>query len=202
MNMVPTVISPLLMIGVSVAAQPTTIGTEQLFGRLESTGRLWSLESLPPSHQWQEKCGPGSHDLYCETKLSKEYWSLVGELRNRADKGDALAVFYTGLLAYQGAKKVDVAGSRSFLNALDLFKSSCASGVYYGCFNVGAMLRDGDAGVLSGSAAAEWFYKAGIGHLSLGNRESGFQALDEIQRFDRNHPLGKRLQVKLEKGAP
>ena len=54
----------------------------------------------------------------------------------------------------------------------------------------------------SGLAAAEWFYKAGVGYLKNGERERALAALESIQKIDKAHPLGKKLNVLLQKGAP
>jgi hypothetical protein len=61
---------------------------------------------------------------------------------------------------------------------------------------------NGGSGTRSGLAAAEWFYKAGMGFMGPGEREKALASLEEIPKIDKKHPMGIRLKARLDEGEP
>ena len=135
-----------------------------------------------------------------------EQMRLEKVLEKRALDRDGLALFYLGVIANNsGLALRSVKSARyndDFDKAVDYFKQACTLKIFNGCSNVAIMYLHGDGSTKSGSAAAEWYYKAGAGLHSAGMRDQALAALDSINQIDPNHPLGKRLGFLLQKDAP
>ena len=180
--------------------------TEQIYNSLRFAASMYSFElssvwvTDPLKSKYKEICGSGSFDFYCETKNSKEVLRLKEILKSRAVLGDGVAMFYMGLLTADSAKGMD--STRDYEKAVAYYKQACNSGVAAGCWNVAIMYADGIGVFKSGLAAAEWFYKAGIGYLKIEERDRALSALESIQKIDRGHPLGIKLGVLLQKNMP
>ena len=179
---------------------------EQIYNSLRFADSMYKFELSsvwvpdPLKSKYKEICGPGSFDLYCETKNSIEVRRLTDILKNRAASGDSVAMFYMGLQTSKTAKTLN--STEDYEKAATYYKQACNAGVADGCWNVGAMYADGTGVIKSGLAAAEWFYKAGIGYLKIEERERALAALETIQKIDKAHPLGSKLDALLQKNMP
>jgi hypothetical protein len=89
-----------------------------------------------------------------------------------------------------------------YRKAVDYYKKACAAKVYEGCWNIGVIYQSGLGETRSRLAAAEWFYKAGVGYLAINERERALGALEAVQSIDFNGLLAKKLSLELQKGAP
>lgn len=136
-----------------------------------------------------------------------EMFRIKKELNAIADKGDVTAMFYTGLLKSEYAKVLEdsknlVEANKEYELAADYYKRAGDGGSLNAYWNVAIMYERGRGVVKSNSAAIEWFYKAGIQDLKYKRREEALAALDAIKALDKEHRLGKRLQIELEKNEP
>lgn len=137
----------------------------------------------------------------------EEMLRLKDVLKLRANSGDAEAMFYTALLQVEFAEQLSKASMRresenEIASAVSYYKRAGDSGVMAGYWNVALLYANGTGVTQSKSAAIEWYYKAGAGYLSIGQREKALAALDMIKALDKDHRLGSRLQAALNKGEP
>ena len=145
--------------------------------------------------------------IFGNCKLLDEMFRIKKELNVLADAGDVDAMFYTGLLKSEFAKVLEnskdtVAAKKEYELAAEYYKRAGDGGSLNAYWNVALMYELGLGVVKSNSAAIEWFYKAGIQDLKYGRREEALAALDSIKTLDKEHRLGKRLKIELEKNEP
>ena len=179
--------------------------TQQIYDGIRSAGELYSME-LSEAIQ----------------KGTLKGWSLASAnfdrglrlkdlLSGRAEQGDGLALFYSGLLAGEYAEKIQKNATSRSLNemaqeeyrkSINYFKKACNLNWGSACWNVGVIYRDGTGVIPSGLAASEWFYKSGMIFLKANDRENALTALEAIQAIDKQHILGKKLSDALIKTAP
>jgi TPR repeat protein len=136
-----------------------------------------------------------------------EMLRIKKELNVLADAGDVDAMFYTGILKSEYAKVLEgskniVEAKKEYELAAEYYKRAGDNGSLNAYWNVAIMYERGRGVVKSNSAAIEWFYKAGIQDLKYGRREEALAAYDAIKALDKEHRLGKRLQIELEKNEP
>ena len=168
------------------------LSNSELYSRLKFHEGLWRLEN-PTRDKLKEKCGPGSHGFYCETKDSKAYFELRAEMQRRSTilKDPIAQSFFALALMDEGNR---LGSDERHAEALSHFRSSCSMDVASSCFNAGLMLIDGKGSPRSPSAAIEWFYKAGIGFLKSGDRDKANAALDQIRLADSSSDLAQKLR--------
>lgn len=175
--------------------------TEDVFQRIRSAQLKYRLETMNGA------C-PGTRSLFaCKTENSIEEARLTRLLESRATDGDAVASFYAGLIASELGEQLTKSqlsqmGDEAYEKALRHFKKACEGKVYGGCWNVASMYENGQGDVRSSLAASEWYYRAGVGYLALGQRERALAALEHIRLADADNPLGKKLSNLLRKGSP
>ena len=176
------------------------VATDTLYQQLRSAESMWQLE-----FQSTTVCGPGSGGFYCETENSKEFFRLRAILEKRATAGDGQAAFYMGNViteSHEHDSKKSEYSTEEYEKVISYYKKACASKIFTGCWNVGSIYLNGYGEIKSGLAAAEWFYKAGVGYISVGERERALSALEVISGIDPKHALGKKLRAQLQKKAP
>ena len=184
-------------------AQEGSDSTEQVYKNLRSADSLHTIEI-----KGEVDKGNFESLLFPSGKNFDRRRRLNEILAQRAKAGDQTAMFYMGLLTgetarlFAGNKATLPLSIQEYEKAIGYYKKACAAGVYTGCWNVAVMYVDGEGVTKSGLAAAEWFYKAGIGSLANGEREQALAALEAIQKIDKSHSLGKKLNAQLQKGAP
>ena len=196
-----------LTLAFSCYAQQDDVSTEKIYNDFRFSQSAWRFETLLSPAEWKTKCGTGSHDFYCETENSKRMFQLREVLKKRANAGDSHALFYMGILSAESGAPSNREGktkygTAEYENAIGYYKKACAAGLPNACWNVANIYVDGLGETKSGLAAAEWFYTAGLGYLANGQRERALAALEEIQKIDSKHPLAKKLNLQLQKGAP
>jgi tetratricopeptide (TPR) repeat protein len=191
-------------------ARERSYSTEDAYKTLRLAESMYQRELAlvwgPDGSKHKAICLKGSSfDFVCITENFNTLSRLQELLKSRAETGDGAAMFYTGLLTSERAasiKRSDPRGDKEYEKAIGYYKQACSAGLSNACWNVAIMYADGEGAVKSGLAAAEWFYKAGVGYLKNGERERALAALESIQKIDKAHPLGKKLNVLLQKGAP
>ena len=190
----------LLLFSMASHAQQDEGSTEQIYKNLRSAESLFSIEQVAEIKK-------GGSPWILESKNSNERWRLQNVLEARADAGDSVASFYMGVItsefgAMWNRQKKTKSGNDEYEKAVGFYKKACAAGLANGCWNVADIYVNGVGQTTSGLAAAEWFYKAGVGYLANGERERALAALESIQKIDGKHLLGKKLDAQLQKGAP
>ncbi len=81
--------------------------------------------------------------------------------------------------------------------AIHWYKKAAERGVPEAMYNIGVLLSQGEGVIASKSAAIDWFYKAGIAYLAVGNKDSALRAVDRINSEIRNHFLGEKLLAEI-----
>ncbi len=145
----------------------------------------------------------------CVTKNSINENRLRDVLRSRADAGDTTALFYWALITaktgtHWSDSKTETgikARKQSYDSALSYYKKACPA-ISEACWNIADIYLKGLGSTKSGLAAAEWFYKAGMGYLASGQREEALAALEAIENIDPKNQLALKLKAQLQKGAP
>jgi len=146
----------------------------------------------------------------CATEHSKNESRLREILYARAEAGEPVAMFYKGLmLSESGAHWINSthesgvkARIQSYETAAGYYKKACAASISDACWNLADIYAKGLGETKSGLAAAEWYYKAGLGYLANGKREKALAALEEIEKIDPKNSLASKLKAQLQKGAP
>lgn len=190
----------LLTFSLASHAQQDEGSTEQIYKDLRSAEFRFSLDM-------KAEIDKGNIPFLFESKNSNERWRLQKVIETRADAGDSVASFYMGVLtsefgAMWNREKKTKSGNDEYEKAIGFYKKACTAGLANGCWNVADIYVNGFGKTTSGLAAAEWFYKAGVGYLANGERERALAALESILKIDGKHLLGKKLDAQLQKGAP
>ena len=190
----------LLAFSLTSHSQQVEGSTEQIYKELRSAEFFFSLEQ-------KAAIANGNDPIFLSSKNLETRLRLQKVIETRADAGDSAASFYTGVLksvfgAKLNSEKRTNAGIDEYETATIYYKRACLAGVFNGCWNVATIYLNGDGLTRSGLAAAEWFYRAGVGYLANGERERALAALESMQKIDSKHPLAVRLALQLEKGTP
>lgn len=190
-------------------AQTATSNSDELYQKYRAAdGRFgFAVGQNLKNRGTEENKECGSFVSFDSCPPHVEMLRLKHELKRRADSGDAEAMFYTGLLHFESAELFSRASSsrtaaNEFASAINYYKRAGDGGEIGGYWNVALMYSNGTGVTQSKSAAIEWYYKAGAGYLSIGQREKALAALDMIKALDKDHRLGSRLQGALNKGEP
>jgi TPR repeat protein len=179
--------------------------SQQVYDAMRLAADMYNMETA------NDQCPTNDRSGFlgvCVTENSKKEFRLQEVLRLRADAGEPVAMFYWGvMLAQSGARRSDTeigmkASKESYEMALGYYKKACVAAISEACWNIADIYAKGLGRTKSGLAAAEWFYKAGLGYLTNGQREEALASLEEIEKIDKAHPLGKKLSELLAKGAP
>jgi len=196
----------LFLIAFNACAQKLDMSSHEVYEAMNSAGYAHKREIE------NNQCPSNDNGLFvlCITENSKKRDQLMATLRQRADSGEPVASFYLGIMVVESEKsRINVtsdisikARNQSYQIAINYYKKACAGGVSNGCWNIANILLNGYGETTSGLAAAEWFYKAGSGYLAAGDRDRALSALEEIQKIESTHPLGKKLFAQLQKGMP
>jgi len=178
-------------------AREQTDTTEDVFNNMRFAQEMYRNEQ-------QVEIEKGKIAWLLKSKNWDKEWRLREVLKVRASKGDPVANFYMGLLSAESGYflKDGVVGKKFYNEALAYYKEACLKNAVSGCWNIAVMYADGTGVMKSNLAAVEWYYKAGVGYLAIGEREMALAALESIQKNDKNHALAKKLNALLQKGAP
>ena len=196
-----------LSLPLSGYAEPTDGSPQQVYDAMRQAENMYNLETASGQCPTNDRSGGGFWGA-CVTENSKNEFRLREVLRFRADAGDPVAMFYQGVMLTQsGARRRDTeigikARKEAYEMALGYYKKACAAAISEACWNVADIYAKGLGETKSELAAAEWYYKAGISYLKNDEREQALAALESIQKIDKAHPLGKKLNLLLQKGAP
>lgn len=190
----------LLAFSIPSHAQQDEGSTEKIYTDLRSAELRFSFDM-------KAEIDKGNIPFLFESKNSIERWRLQKVIETRADAGDSIASFYMGVLTSEfgpmwNREKKTKSGNEQYEKAIGFYKKACTAGLSNSCWNVAEIYVNGFGQTTSGLAAAEWFYKAGVGYLANGERERALAALESIQKIDNKHLLGKKLDAQLQKGAP
>jgi hypothetical protein len=186
-------------------AEQSDGSSQQVYDAMRHAENIYNLETASGQCPTNDRSGFWG---LCVTENSKSEFRLREVLRSRADAGDPVAMFYQGVMLTQsGARRRDTeigikARKEAYEMALGYYKKACAAAISEACWNVADIYAKGLGETKSELAAAEWYYKAGISYLKNDEREQALAALESIQKIDKAHPLGKKLNLLLQKGAP
>lgn len=185
------------LISLAAAESEADLPSEKLYQNMRFSESMWRLE---PAGKYGSR-GPWIPD----SENFDEMFRLRKMLEERAEKGDAIAMFYVAIVESETAAthaKGSLSSTQHYAVALRLFKQAGDNGIYDGYWNVAVMYANGEGAIQSQLAALEWYFKAGLGYLKIDDRERALSALEAIQRIDKHHNLAKRLAAQLQKGAP
>jgi len=108
---------------------------------------------------------------------SPQQSSLLKELRKTAEQGDAEAQFFLGLM-YYGA---ELGLTKDYKEAIKWYRKAAEQDYAMAQYNLGFMYSKGFGVIQSGTAAADWFYKAGMTYLRDGKKEDALRCVEVIQ---------------------
>ena len=188
------------------SAQQNDGSSKQVYDSMLSAESLYRMETA--NNQCPTNDRSGFWGL-CVTKNSINEDRLREVLRSRADAGDQTASFYWGVMSSRSASnwsdaKTEIgikSRKEGYDTALSYYKKACPA-ISEACWNIADIYAKGLGSTKSGLAAAEWFYKAGVGYLANGQREEALATLEAIETIDSKNPLASKLKVQLQKGAP
>ena len=113
-----------------------------------------------------------------------------------------LILFLTFALAgtvHSGAYEdgVEATERGDYEEALRLWRPLAEQGIPKAQFNLAVLYQNGEGVLQSDSAAIDWYYKAGMKFIEVGNREGALTAYDRIKWINAGHFLGRKLQKAL-----
>jgi TPR repeat protein len=194
---------PLLVISISQgsSAQVSDGSSQQVYDSMLSAENLYRIETV------NDQCPSNDRSGFwglCVTQNSINEARLREVLRSRADAGDTTALFYWGVMtARSGAYRINdtteigiKARKKNYDIALSYYKKACPA-ISEACWNIADIYVKGLGSTKSTLAAAEWFYKAGVGYLANGQREEALAVLEAIEKIDAKHSLAVKLRVQL-----
>ena len=179
--------------------------SQQVYDAMRSAEAMYEMETANDQCPTNDRSGFWG---LCKTENLKNEFRLREVLRVRADAGDPVAAFYSGvMLSKSSARHSNTeigikARKQGYEIALGYYKKACTAAISEACWNIADIYSKGLGATKSGLAAAEWFYKAGLSYLANSQREEALAALEEIEKIDPKHALASKLQTQLQKGAP
>lgn len=195
-----------LLNSLSGNAQQNDGTSQQVYDSMLFAENLYKIETANDQCPTNDRSGFWG---LCVTKNSINESRLREVLRSRADAGDTTALFYWALITaktgtHWSDSKTEIgvkARKQSYDSALIYYKKACPA-ISEACWNIADIYLKGLGSTKSGLAAAEWFYKAGMGYLASGQREEALAALEAIENIDPKNQLALKLKAQLQKGAP
>lgn len=183
-------------------AQTVKIEATELFKQYRMQESNFSFESSMA--KMEGKPNVCAFPILESCKPLDEMFRIQKAINVLSDEGDIDAMFYTALLKVEMAEKTGLTtkygeSQSEYELAAALYKRAGDGGAITGYWNVAGMYARGTGVIKSNSAAIEWFYKAGDAYMKNGLREKALASLDAIKEIDKEHRLGKRLQLALEK---
>ena len=178
--------------------------SQQIYDAMQSAMSMYNMETANGQCPTNDRSGFWG---LCVTENSENEFRYREVLRVRADSGEPVAAFYWGVLMSNSAvghgnSEIGIrARKQGYDMAITYYRKACPV-VSEACWNIADIYAKGLGGTKSGLAAAEWFYKAGISYLKNDQREEALAALESIQEIDKAHPLGKKLDLRIQIGAP
>ncbi|GAB6040033.1 tetratricopeptide repeat protein [Endothiovibrio diazotrophicus] len=119
----------------------------------------------------------------------KDFAEMAEKLDERASDGNYCAQFELGMMYLNG-----VGVTKNPMRGIGLLREAAEQGHADAQHTLGLMYNHGRNVERNVDTAVEWYYKAGLSYLKVGNRRLALREIDYISRERPGHPHIQQLQ--------